>query len=329
MAQGRAPTRAVTDELVERGAPSIGCCARAELTTALRVSGSPVLLGRRFALEAEMHDERAHPRLHALFEQVLGPQIAGAFRDRRRHGRLVSIIESPVAYEAARRLGLLDPRGRIISGLPWSLVNGPRCDGAMAWRGAFLATGSVGLPRGRQAAIQLAITTPECGGLEVGVALVGLARRLGIRARVKPTTQAVRVVVSGWGDVTRLLVSIGACKTARAMAAWQSAPEAEVQASSKAQLAPFSAANVERSRQAGFAAAARAQRALDLLGDEVPEHLAAAGRLRIAHPTASLNVLSGLAESPMTKDTLAGRLRRLLLQAESQTSKSSEFSEEE
>ena len=57
-------------------------------------------------------------------------------------------------------------------------------------------------------------------------------------------------------------------------------------------------------------------RALEILGDDVPDHLAEAGRLRIEHQQASLEELGALADPPMTKDAIAGRIRRLLALAD-------------
>jgi WhiA C-terminal HTH domain len=52
------------------------------------------------------------------------------------------------------------------------------------------------------------------------------------------------------------------------------------------------------------------------LGEGVPDHLAAAGKLRIEHRQASLEELGRLADPPMTKDAVAGRIRRLLSMAD-------------
>lgn len=81
-------------------------------------------------------------------------------------------------------------------------------------------------------------------------------------------------------------------------------------------LANFDDANLRRSARAAVAAAARVERALDILGDEVPDHLIAAGQLRITHRQASLEELGQLADPPMTKDAVAGRIRRLLSMAD-------------
>ena len=65
-----------------------------------------------------------------------------------------------------------------------------------------------------------------------------------------------------------------------------------------------------------MAAGARVERALEILGEDVPEHLLYAGRLRLENKQASLDELGRLADPPMTKDAIAGRIRRLLSTAD-------------
>lgn len=74
----------------------------------------------------------------------------------------------------------------------------------------------------------------------------------------------------------------------------------------------LSDANRRRQATAAEVTCAQVRRALRVLGADVPEHLAAAGRLRLAHPDVSLRKLGALADPPLSKDALAGRLRRLL-----------------
>jgi DNA-binding protein WhiA len=81
-------------------------------------------------------------------------------------------------------------------------------------------------------------------------------------------------------------------------------------------LANFDDANMRRSARAAVAASARVERALDILGDDIPDHLRVAGRLRIEHRQASLEELGALSDPPMTKDAIAGRIRRLLAMAD-------------
>ena len=81
-------------------------------------------------------------------------------------------------------------------------------------------------------------------------------------------------------------------------------------------LANFDDANLRRSARAAVAAGARVQRAMELLGDDIPDHLAEAGRLRLEHKQASLEELGAQADPPLTKDAIAGRIRRLLAMAD-------------
>jgi DNA-binding protein WhiA len=55
---------------------------------------------------------------------------------------------------------------------------------------------------------------------------------------------------------------------------------------------------------------------MEILGAEIPEHLKEAGELRVNHGQASLEELGSLATPPMTKDAIAGRIRRLLAMAD-------------
>ena len=88
----------------------------------------------------------------------------------------------------------------------------------------------------------------------------------------------------------------------------------EVRASAN-RLANFDDANLRRSARAA-AAGARVERALEILGDDVPDHLRAAGLLRIENKQASLEELGQMHEPPLTKDAVAGRIRRLLATAD-------------
>lgn len=74
----------------------------------------------------------------------------------------------------------------------------------------------------------------------------------------------------------------------------------------------FRAANAARTREAAAATCDLVADALDELGPDTPTPLLEAGRLRLAHPDASLTELAQRASPPATKDAIASRLRRLL-----------------
>jgi cell division protein WhiA len=121
------------------------------------------------------------------------------------------------------------------------------------------------------------------------------------------------VVIRDGDAIGALLTRLGAHES---VLAWEERRmRREVRATAN-RLANFDDANLRRSARAAVAAGARVQRALEILGDDLPDHLAEAGRLRLEHKQASLEELGQLAVPPMTKDAVAGRIRRLLALAD-------------
>ena len=122
-----------------------------------------------------------------------------------------------------------------------------------------------------------------------------------------------RVVVKDGDAIAALLTRIGAHAS---VLAWEERRvRREVRATAN-RLANFDDANLRRSARAAVAAAARVTRALEILADDAPSHLTSAGRLRLEHRQASLEELGALADPPLTKDAIAGRIRRLLALAD-------------
>jgi DNA-binding protein WhiA len=152
-----------------------------------------------------------------------------------------------------------------------------------------------------------------CPGPEAALALVGAARRLGIPAKAREVRNVDRVVVRDGDAIAALLTRLGAHES---LLVWEERRmRREVRASAN-RLANFDDANLRRSARAAVAAGARVERALEILGEEVPDHLRAAGLLRIENKQASLEELGQMHEPPLTKDAVAGRIRRLLATAD-------------
>jgi len=201
----------------------------------------------------------------------------------------------------------VDADGRPVRGLPPRVVGGSVCDAESAWRGAFLAHGSLTEP-GRSSSMEI-----TCPGPEAALALVGAARRLGIQSKAREVRGVDRVVIRDGDAISAMLTRLGAHD---AMMAWEERRmRREVRATAN-RLANFDDANLRRSARAAVAAGARVQRALEILGDDIPDHLREAGQLRLEHKEASLEELGQRAEPPMTKDAVAGRIRRLLAMAD-------------
>ena len=145
------------------------------------------------------------------------------------------------------------------------------------------------------------------------MAFVGFGRRVNITGKARETRGADRVVVRDADSVSALLTRLGAHQ-ARMM--WEDHRIARTAHVPNNRLANFDDANTRRSARAAEQSAARAERALEILADDVPAHLAEAGALRVAYRQASLEELGHLADPPLTKDAIAGRIRRLFSMAD-------------
>ncbi|MBA2768313.1 MAG: DNA-binding protein WhiA [Sporichthyaceae bacterium] len=303
-----AMTAAVKDELAHLTVTRT-CCRKAEVSALLRFAGGLHIAGGRIVVEAEVDTGATARRLRKDIAEVYGhaSEVAVVAAGGLRRGSRYLVRVAKDGEALARQTGLLDGRGRPVRGLPPQVVSGALCDAEAAWRGAFLAHGSLTEP-GRSSALEI-----TCPGPEAALALVGAARRLGISAKAREVRGVDRVVVRDGDAIGALLTRLGAHDS---VLAWEERRmRREVRATAN-RLANFDDANMRRSARAAVAAGSRVQRAMEILGDDIPEHLRTAGELRLAHKQASLEELGTLADPPMTKDAVAGRIRRLLALAD-------------
>lgn len=301
-------TAAVKDEL-SRLSTTKPCCRKSEVSALLRFAGALHINGGKVSIEVELDTAQTARRLRRDISDIFGHETelavlspSGLRKSSRYVVRVISDSE-----ELARQTGLIDSNNRPIRGLPPQVVSSSVCDAEAAWRGAFLAHGSLTEP-GRSSALEI-----TCPGPEAALALVGAARRLGIVAKAREVRSVERVIIRDGDAIGALLTRIGAHES---VLAWEERRmRREVRATAN-RLANFDDANLRRSARAAVAASARVSRALEILGGEIPEHLREAGELRIKHGQASLEELGSLASPPMTKDAIAGRIRRLLAMAD-------------
>jgi DNA-binding protein WhiA len=303
-----AMTAAVKDEL-SRLAVTKGCCRKAEVASLLRFAGGLHLVAGRVVVEADLDAGSTARRLRKEVAELYGhaSDVHVVAPGGLRKGNRWVVRISKDGEGLARQSGLLDGHGRPVRGLPPSVVSGAICDAAAAWRGAFLAHGSLTEP-GRSSSLEI-----TCPGPEAALALVGAARRLGVQAKAREVRGIDRVVVRDGDAIAVLLTRLGAHE---ALISWEDRRmRREVRATAN-RLANFDDANLRRSARAAVAAGARVERALEILGQDAPDHLLEAGRLRIEHANASLEELGALGAPPLTKDAIAGRIRRLLAMAD-------------
>ncbi|MFL6180771.1 MAG: DNA-binding protein WhiA, partial [Actinomycetes bacterium] len=244
-----AMTAQVKDELA-RLTVTKPCCRKAEVSTMLRFSSALHLVSGHIVLEAELDTGVAARRLRKDISEVYGHSsdlavlAAGGLRKGTRY--VVRVVKDGDAL--AKQTGLVDGRGRPVRGLPPAVVSGAICDAESAWRGAFLAHGSLTEP-GRSSALEI-----TCPGPEAALALVGSARRLGISAKAREVRGVDRVVIRDGDAIGAMLTRLGAHDS---VLAWEDRRmRREVRATAN-RLANFDDANLRRSARAAVAAGAR------------------------------------------------------------------------
>ncbi|MFC2731370.1 MAG: DNA-binding protein WhiA [Pauljensenia sp.] len=301
-------TSDMKDELARSVVPSQSAMA-AEVCAILRFSGGLHLVGGRILIEAELDSSVAVRRLRAFLTSLYNVEsfvvVVSGSSLRRGKRYVVRVVHR--ADELARLTGLVDGAGRPVRGLPATLVASGKDEAAAVWRGAFLARGSL-LEPGRSSSLEI-----TCPGPEVALAMVGLARKLGATVRSKEVRGSDRVTARDSEAISALIRALGAPAT---HVAWEQRRERREARGSANRLANFDDANLRRSARAAVAAGARVERAFAILGDDVPAHLRQAGELRIQYKQASLEELGKHTDPPLTKDAVAGRIRRLLAMAD-------------
>lgn len=301
-------TQKVKSELAAVATPHPNA-RRAEVATMLRFGGGLHLVGGRIVVEAELDCAAAARRLRTWIRELYNLEsdllVINASGLRRTTRYAVRVIRDGEAL--ARLTGLVDQLRRPVRGLPAVVVVGSIADAVAVWRGAFLARGSLTEP-GRSLALEV-----TCPSAEAALALAGAARRLGVTVKMRESRGAERVIIRDGEMIADLLTRMGAQETRLLWEERRMRREVKAQAN---RLANFDDANLRRSTRAAVAASARVERALEILGPDAPEHLVAAGKLRLEHRQASLEELGKLHDPPLTKDAVAGRIRRLLSTAD-------------
>jgi len=150
-----AMTASVKDEL-SRLSVTKPCCRKAEVSALLRFAGGLHIAGGHIVIEVELDTAQSARRLKKDISEIFGHDCElavlspGGLRKGSRY--LVRVTSDGDAL--ARQTGLIDGNNRPIRGLPPQVVSAGICDAEAAWRGAFLAHGSLTEP-GRSSALEI------------------------------------------------------------------------------------------------------------------------------------------------------------------------------
>lgn len=284
---------------------------KAQVTAMLRFGGGLRKVDKTIVVQAQFDSLDAARWLQRTIKEQYGHDSTLTAVERqtpngtvRRY--LVTVDRAGLAL--ALQTGLIDRHThQVVAGLPKEITAGNIAQVKTIWRGAFLAHGSLSDP-GKASYLEII-----CPSDETVIALTSAARRLGISARARQLRSSKRVTLRDPDAIERMLIVMGAPTSAREWTGKRSDGEARGKAN---RLANFDDANMRRSAKAAAEASEKVRKAFAILGNDIPENLRSAGQLRLDHGDASLEELGRLANPPITKDAVAGRIRRLLQLAE-------------
>jgi cell division protein WhiA len=291
----------VRRELVARP-PAKPCCGLAFLSGLIRHCGAlQVRAGGELAVVAELADPAAARLAFSLLRDRGGDCEILSFREHRfeRRNRVLLRIAGGGSLQLLHEAGILSTGLTPLADPPERIVHRTCCRGAYL-RGAFVASGSVSAPR-RPAHLEL--RTPE---REAAESLAAVAAREGIPMRAAVRRGNALAYLKSREGVRDLLALIGAHD------AVLSFEEAEVISATRE--AANRATNCDRANLGRASDAAHRQReaiaALDL--DDLAPELRRVAELRLAHPDSSMAELGQRARPPMTKSTVARRMKTLI-----------------
>ncbi|BBY53949.1 putative sporulation transcription regulator WhiA [Mycolicibacillus koreensis] len=298
-------TAELRDELL-KVAPGPQSCRRAQVACALRMCAEIRVSRGGLKIIAELPTASSARMLRRELRELFGVDsvTVGSRSTSYLGGSFILIVDAEQGgARLAKEAGLIDRYGDMVWGLPTSSLAWTPGEVAAALRGAFIVAGAVSGPvNGRTFEL-------KCPSPEVAHALASFARRSGVTMIVRELRGVARLTVRDTDHIGTLIAMMGA-NDGRMVWERHSARQATIM---RAQLAQ---ANQCRAVRAAATTANRIAEALEILGADAPEHLAATGQLRVAKRRASLEELGRMSDPPLSKDAVAGRLRRLLALAD-------------
>lgn len=279
----------------------------AELTALLRFGADLNIIKRRVVIEVKLCGSLLLNRVESVLRNIYGitPKlIRSTPRNDIGESCFLLRIDDP---SLARKLGLIDTSLAPVRGLPnhLALASGSALKGLV--RGAILASG-VFTESTRKFAMEVYAPSNE-----TALCLQGSINKLNAIAKIKEVRGSYKVVIRDIDNVAPLLRNVGARNSVEKIEQFIKLRHPE---NLGPRLPNFDDANLRRSAIAAASSVRRIERALQILKGDAPQHLLYAGQLRLNNTHASLEELGKLAEPAMTKDAIAGRIRRLLCLAD-------------
>lgn len=280
---------------------------KAQAAAMIRFGGGLHLLKQHIIIQAQFDNQNA--------AQWLKDAIESVYHD---DADLIEVqsqslqLKTPVTHYSVRVLrqggslalqtGLLDEQKHLVRGLPNDLVEGTVAQAKAVCRGAFLAHGLLSDP-GASSLLEIV-----CPGYDAARDLAHIAKKFNVTVGIHQVRNTQRIFLRDSDSIEKMLSLIGAEKTSREWSGKRLDGETRGKIN---RLANFDNANMRRSAKAAVEAMVKVRHAFEVLGDDIPPNLRAAGQLRLDYQSASLEKLGKLSDPPITKDAIAGRIRRL------------------
>ena len=279
---------------------------KVQAATMLRFAGSMAVVQRHIIIQCKFDNFQTARWLRDTIVNVFGHEaelakISDKGSNSLKEHYILRILKSGGAL--ALESGLIDSDKRPVPGLPNCINPADAEQAKAAVRGAFLAAGSLSEP-GKASRLDIL-----CPSHEAAKMLAALSKRLNITAKIRLEDGRECFVLTDPDSIERMLILLGAENTARE---WSGTRITDpTQRSKVSRMMNFDDANMRRSAKAAIEAGEKVLHAFEILGEDIPANLRAAGELRLAHREASLEELGRMANPPLSKDAIAGRIRRL------------------
>ncbi|MGZ4481555.1 MAG: DNA-binding protein WhiA [Gaiellales bacterium] len=287
-------------ELVVRP-PGRACCRSAFLSGLIRHSGVLQVRGGELAVRFELSEPAAARLAFSLLHAVGAECEILSFREQRfqRRRRVVMRVSGDRGLQLLHEIGLLSAALAPLHRPPPRLLARACCRGSYL-RGAFAAGGSVSPPR-RPAHLEIRTGDPDSARH-----LVEVAGRDGIELRAVARRGHALAYAKRRDTIRDLLALVGAHDAVLSLD--------EADPLSRTREAANRLTNCDRANLARTSRAAHRQRqaiaAIDL--ERLDPKLRQVAELRLRHPESSLAELARCARPPLTKSTVARRMRELV-----------------
>jgi cell division protein WhiA len=289
----------VRRELVERP-PRRTCCRRSFLSGLIRHAGTLEVSSDGLAVRVETADPAAARLAFGIIRSLGADAQIASFREPRfeRRNRVLVRVEGGHGLQLMHEIGVLSAALEPLAEPPRRVIARPCCR-ASYLRGGFVAAGSVSGPR---SAGHLEIRARDADAADV---VVRIAAEEGVSMAVARRASHAAAYAKSKATIRDLLALIGAHDAVLAF------EEAAVIAGTRERANRVT--NFDRANLVRLGGAARAQRdaiaALDLTG--LDPRLRQVAELRLRNPHLSLAELGRQARPPLSKSTVAGRMRTL------------------